>query len=75
MEFRDKCKLVEQCIPDSPFKEQIVKLHNEMLALLPKCTCDKCGTTDVAISICCHNSGCSEYANERTVYEGWKVDV
>lgn len=44
MKFKERCELVAKCLPESPFKEQIVKLHNEMLALLPKCTCDKCGT-------------------------------
>lgn len=31
MDFDERCKLVEQCLPESPFKEQIVKLHTEML--------------------------------------------
>ena len=71
MDFKERCELVAKCLPESPFKEQIVKLHNEMLALLPKCTCNKCGTTDVSISQSCHNSACSQYAKEQTLYEGW----
>lgn len=31
MEFREKCRIVEKCLPESPFKDQIVKLHDEML--------------------------------------------
>lgn len=33
--------------------------------------CKKCGTIEVALTQTCHNSACTEYAGERTVYEGW----
>ena len=35
--------------------------------------CPKCGGADVSAATVCHNSKCSEYANELTFYEGWKA--
>lgn len=35
--------------------------------------CPSCGLADVSLHQCCHNSACTEYAEERTVYEGWKT--
>lgn len=31
MSFREKCTTVEKCMPESPFRDQIAKLHGEML--------------------------------------------
>lgn len=31
MDFRDKCRLVEKCLPDSPYREQMTALHDAML--------------------------------------------
>lgn len=32
MTFEERCKVCEQCLPESPFRGQVEKLHNEMLA-------------------------------------------
>lgn len=29
--FSDKCKTIEKCLPESPFRDQVVKLHTEMM--------------------------------------------
>lgn len=34
--------------------------------------CPTCGTHEVSLERTCHNSACSAYAREETVYEGWK---
>lgn len=31
MKFKEKCQTVEKCLPESPFREQVTKLHSEML--------------------------------------------
>lgn len=35
--------------------------------------CPHCGLGDIAIKRECHNSACSAYACEETIYEGWKA--
>lgn len=35
-------------------------------------TCPKCGTHEVSLQRSCHNSACDDYANDVTVYEGWR---
>jgi hypothetical protein len=30
-ELKRRCEVIEQCLPDSPFKNQIIELHKEML--------------------------------------------
>lgn len=34
--------------------------------------CPSCGTHEISLMTACHNSACSEYGGESTVYEGWK---
>lgn len=34
MTFEQRCRLIERCIPECPFKEQVIALHNEMLEAL-----------------------------------------
>lgn len=37
----------------------------------PKPACPHCGLTDIEYSRTCHNSACSAYAQEESVYRGW----
>lgn len=32
--LKEKCKMVQQCLPESPFRDQVTKLHDEMISLL-----------------------------------------
>jgi hypothetical protein len=34
MTLKEKCKMVQQCLPESPFRDQFTKLHDEMISLL-----------------------------------------
>ena len=34
--------------------------------------CKSCGTHEVSQQQTCHNSGCADYAQDVTIYEGWK---
>lgn len=34
--------------------------------------CQKCGTHEVSRQQTCHNSACEAYAQDVTIYEGWK---
>lgn len=36
--------------------------------------CQSCGTHEVSLDVCCHNSGCENYAEEITIYKGWEID-
>ena len=40
MTFKEKCKMVQQCLPESPFRDQVTKLHDEMLSLLQEAADD-----------------------------------
>ena len=31
MDFRAKCRLVEKCLPESPYRAKMTSLHDEML--------------------------------------------
>lgn len=37
---------------------------------VPKCP--HCSTHEVALARICHNSACTGYASEETIYEGWR---
>ena len=32
MDFRDRCRVAEKCLPDAPYKEALKALHDEMLS-------------------------------------------
>jgi hypothetical protein len=44
-------------------------------ATMPKklLRCRKCYGADVSMEVTCHNSRCSEYGKQHTVYEGWNT--
>ena len=34
MDFKDRCRVAEKCLPDAPYKEQLIALHDEMLSAI-----------------------------------------
>jgi hypothetical protein len=47
MDFEEKCRVVEQCIPESPFRDQVKKLHDDMLDTIAglEAACDSLSDT------------------------------
>lgn len=41
---------------------------------MPK-VCSCCGLRDIAIKVECSNSACRNYADDITIYEGWRIDA
>lgn len=61
MTFEERCRMCEQCIPESDFKKMMVNLHNEMLLAiksLPEVhycnACDGSGVDpEIVQEVCC----------------------
>jgi len=57
MTFADRCQVSEQCLPDTPYRAMLTKLHNEMLAALAQPEqernfCPRCGKRTNDIHTC-----------------------
>jgi len=44
--FEHRCRTIERCMSEGPFRDQVTQLHNEMLEQIP-CQClDYCEKAD-----------------------------
>lgn len=70
--------------PVGAIRLQIIRLQDEgvrkaliELGWTPPDTkrCPHCGTHEVELTRTCHNSSCSAYASEESVYKGWERPI